>query len=154
MDQQNNQSAHSIQSVRKKVDIAWNHFAECKTTDGKKQYKCLHCGIIYKGGGIHRMKQHLAGIKGNIASCKKVPHDIRYQMQQNLNEISKKKQQAQQDLSQIDDLLGEDPVEEERGSCSVTKPQSSDIHGKGLDKGKRKIDEIDNFFAPRTKPGS
>ncbi|PKU60770.1 hypothetical protein MA16_Dca024946 [Dendrobium catenatum] len=75
-------------------------------------------------------------------------------MQQNLNEISKKKQQAQQDLSQIDDLLGEDPVEEERGSCSVTKSQSSDIHGKGMDKGKRKIDEIDNFFAPRTKPGS
>ncbi|KAI0495898.1 hypothetical protein KFK09_022205 [Dendrobium nobile] len=154
MDQQNNQSAQSTQSVREKVDIAWNHFTECKTTDGKKQYKCLYCGIIYKGGGIHRMKQHLAGIKGNIASCKKVPHDIRHQMQQNLIEISKKKQQAQQDLSQIDDLLGEDPVEEERGSCSVTKSQSSDIHGKGMDKGKRKIDEIDNFFAPRTKSGS
>ncbi|KAI0499541.1 hypothetical protein KFK09_017745 [Dendrobium nobile] len=57
-------------------------------------------------------------------------------------------------ILEIDDLLGEDPVEEERGSCSVTKSQSSDIHGKGIDKGKRKIDEIDNFFAPRTKPGS
>ncbi|PKU66856.1 hypothetical protein MA16_Dca014463 [Dendrobium catenatum] len=75
-------------------------------------------------------------------------------MQQNLNEISKKKQQAQQDFSQIDDLFSEDPVEEERGSCSITKSQSSDVHGKGIDKEKRKIDEIDNFFAPRTKPGS
>ncbi|PKU82625.1 hypothetical protein MA16_Dca022793 [Dendrobium catenatum] len=100
------------------------------------------------------MKQHLAGIKGNIASCKKVPHDIRYQMQQNLTEITKRKQLAQEDLSQTVDLFSDNPVEEERGSCSVIKSQSSDTHGKDIDKGKRKINEEDNFFAPRTKPGS
>ncbi|RVW29996.1 hypothetical protein CK203_089827 [Vitis vinifera] len=29
----------------------------------------------YKRWGIHRMKQHLAGVKGDIGSCKSVPPD-------------------------------------------------------------------------------
>ncbi|KAL0925240.1 hypothetical protein M5K25_003558 [Dendrobium thyrsiflorum] len=64
------QNAASNCSVREKVDIAWNHFIEIKGTDGKRQYKCLYCGIAYKGGGINRMKQYLAGVKGNITACK------------------------------------------------------------------------------------
>ncbi|KAI0511082.1 hypothetical protein KFK09_011704 [Dendrobium nobile] len=76
------------------------------------------------------------------------------EMQQNLTEITKRKLLAQEDLSHTVDLFSDDPVEEERGSCSVIKSQTSDTHGKGIDKGKRKINEDDNFFAPRTKPGS
>ncbi|PKU70417.1 hypothetical protein MA16_Dca007169 [Dendrobium catenatum] len=99
METPSNQTSASTYTVREKVDIAWNHFAEVKGADGKKQFKCLHCGISYKGGGINRMKQHLAGVKGNIAACKKVPHDIRYQMQENLKEILRKKQQHRVDMA-------------------------------------------------------
>ncbi|PKU77311.1 hypothetical protein MA16_Dca016878 [Dendrobium catenatum] len=91
MEELSNQTSASTYTVREKVDIAWNHFAEVKGVDEKKQFKCLHCGVSYKGGGINRMKQHLAGVKGNIAACKKVPHDVRYQMQENLKEILRKK---------------------------------------------------------------
>lgn len=80
MEPPNSQQTSFSHSVREKVDAAWNHFSEVRTSDGKKHYKCLHCGVVYKGGGINRMKQHLAGVKGNIASCKKVSYDIRYQM--------------------------------------------------------------------------
>ncbi|XP_020689439.1 uncharacterized protein LOC110104586 [Dendrobium catenatum] len=45
-------------------------------------------------------------------------------------------------------------MDEEIGSSSLPKSQASDAHHEGLHKGKRKKDDIDNFFAPRTKPGS
>ncbi|KAI0529136.1 hypothetical protein KFK09_001683 [Dendrobium nobile] len=144
----------STQSVREKLDIAWSHCTESKGRDGKKQFRCLHCGITYKGGGINRIKQHLAGIRGNIASCKKVPHDIRYQMQENLKEIGKKKQQAQEELEHNTAVFVDEYMEEERGSSSLPKSQSSDAHHEGTNKGKRKLDNIETFFAPRTRTGS
>ncbi|KAI0498297.1 hypothetical protein KFK09_021538 [Dendrobium nobile] len=144
----------STQSVCEKLDIAWSHCTESKGPDGKKQFRCLHCGITYKGGGINRIKQHLAGIRGNIASCMKVPHDIRYQMQENLKEIGKKKQQAQEELEHNTAVFVDEYMEEERGSSSLPKSQSSDAHHEGTNKGKRKLDNIEKFFAPRTRAGS
>ncbi|KAI0524346.1 hypothetical protein KFK09_003713 [Dendrobium nobile] len=108
-------------SVREKIDIAWGHCSESKGSDGKKQYRCLHCGVVYKGGGINRIKQHLAGIRGNIASCKKVPHDIRHQMQENLREIGKKKQQTQEELEQNTTVSIDEHMDEEIGSSSLPK---------------------------------
>ncbi|XP_054816866.1 uncharacterized protein LOC129316465 [Prosopis cineraria] len=37
------------------------------------------------------MKQHLAGKKGDAISCKSVPHDVRYQLDENLKEIDQKR---------------------------------------------------------------
>ncbi|XP_028553850.1 uncharacterized protein LOC114580461 [Dendrobium catenatum] len=150
MEAPSNQTSGSTYTVREKVDIAWNHFTEVKGADGKKQFKCLHCGISYKGGGINRMKQHLAGVKGNIAACKKVPHDVRYQMHENLKEISRKKQQAQEELDTTPFPV-DDAIDEERDSCSLPKTQSSQAHES---KGKRKASDMDTFFAPRTTRGS
>ncbi|KAF7839716.1 uncharacterized protein G2W53_008198 [Senna tora] len=48
--------------------------------------------LTYKGGGINRMKQHLAGVTGQITSCKKVPHDVRHQMLESLKNVQQKKQ--------------------------------------------------------------
>ena len=42
----------------------------------------MHCAKFFRESGIYRMKLHLAGIPGEISFCKKVSHDIRYQMQQ------------------------------------------------------------------------
>ncbi|PKU71915.1 hypothetical protein MA16_Dca013796 [Dendrobium catenatum] len=96
------------------------------------------------------MKQHLAGVKGNIAACKKVPHDVRYQMHENLKEISRKKQQAQEELDTTPFPV-DDAIDEERDSCSLPKTQSSQAHES---KGKRKASDMDTFFAPRTTRGS
>ncbi|KAI0488275.1 hypothetical protein KFK09_028103 [Dendrobium nobile] len=96
----------------------------------------------------------VAGIRGNIASCKKVPHDIRHQMQENLREIGKKKQQTHEELEQNTTVFVDEHIDEEIGSSSLPKSQAFDAHHEGLHKGKRKKDDIDNFFAPRTKHGS
>ena len=38
------------------------------------------------------MKRHLAGIKGDMAACMGVLYDVRFQMVENLKEISKSKE--------------------------------------------------------------
>ncbi|KAJ1413315.1 Zinc finger, BED-type, partial [Sesbania bispinosa] len=89
-------------AVRGKTDPAWEHFTYKK--DGRTNvYTCLHCGATYRGGGIN-MKQHLAGIPGQISKCKKVPHDVCHQMLESLKEIQEKKQN--EDLNEAyDDQL-------------------------------------------------
>ncbi|KAK8935149.1 hypothetical protein KSP39_PZI013556 [Platanthera zijinensis] len=134
--------------VREKNDPGWEHFSLIQDASGKKKYKCLHCGTIYSGGGINRMKQHLAGVKGNIGACKKVAHDIRHQMQENLKGISEKKQEVQESRENIS-IYDDHIIEEEKGSTnSITQ------NFLAQDKGKRKIDEINSYFAPRTSSGS
>ena len=64
-------------SVRAKCDPAWDHVTE-ELKDGKSSYRCIHCGKTYKGGGINRMKRHLAGIKGDVAAYMGVPYDVRF----------------------------------------------------------------------------
>ena len=83
-------------SVRAKCDLAWDHVTE-ELKDGKSSYRCIHYGKSYKGGGINRMKRHLAGIKGDVTACMGVPYDVRFQMVENLKEISKSKEQTKKD---------------------------------------------------------
>lgn len=59
-------------------DPAWSHG---KVVLGAKNSTiCLHCNKKIGGGGITRLKYHLAGIKGQVEACKKVPHDVKWQM--------------------------------------------------------------------------
>nr|POE79223.1 hypothetical protein CFP56_31352 [Quercus suber] len=83
-------------SVRAKCDPAWDHVTE-ELKDEKSSYRCIHCWKTYKGGGIYRMKRHLAGIKGDVAACMGVPYDVRFQMVENLKDISKSKEQTKKD---------------------------------------------------------
>ncbi|KAF7812881.1 uncharacterized protein G2W53_033857 [Senna tora] len=80
----------STLSQRGKTDPAWDHFSFKK--EGRTNvYTCLHCLSVYKGGGINRMKQHLACVTGQIMSCKKVSHDVRHQMLESLKNVQQKK---------------------------------------------------------------
>ena len=63
---------------------------------GQNTFTCVYCWQTYKGRGINRMKQHLAGIKGDIGSCKKVSHDVRNQMLEYLKEFELKKKAEKQ----------------------------------------------------------
>jgi hypothetical protein len=51
---------------------------------GRQKIKCKYCHKIMLGGGISRLKQHLAGERGNVAPCEEVPEEVRVQMQQHL----------------------------------------------------------------------
>ena len=49
--------------VREKVDPAWEYFSLGADEKGHNTFTCVYCRKTYKGGGINRMKRHLAGIK-------------------------------------------------------------------------------------------
>ncbi|XP_062194568.1 uncharacterized protein LOC133897764 isoform X2 [Phragmites australis] len=65
------------------LDPAWAH---AKVDAGSRNaIICLHCGKKIGGGGITRFKYHLAGIPGQVETCKKVPNDVKRQVKQQID---------------------------------------------------------------------
>ncbi|XP_077238960.1 uncharacterized protein LOC143880095 [Tasmannia lanceolata] len=104
--------ASGLESVpvhTQKHDPAWKHCQIIKNGD-RNQLKCLYCGKIFSGGGIHRIKEHLAGQKGNAASCSRVPTDVRRNMQQSLDGVvvrKKKKQKLAEEIKSLNPTLND-----------------------------------------------
>ncbi|KAK1281857.1 hypothetical protein QJS10_CPB22g01094 [Acorus calamus] len=64
------------------TDLGWAH--GLMVNGDRQKIQCRYCYKVILGGGISRLKQHLAGERGNIAPCDKVPDDVKGQMQQHL----------------------------------------------------------------------
>ena len=60
---------------KEKRDPAWVH---CQLIDGKMV--CNYCQKEFGGGGIHRIKEHLAHAGGNIKPCLKVSDNLKAEM--------------------------------------------------------------------------
>lgn len=103
-------SLEPVPITSQKHDPAWKHCQMFKNGD-RVQLKCLYCGKVFKGGGIHRIKEHLAGQKGNASTCLRVPSDVRILMQQSLDGVvvkKKKKQKIAEEITSISPLpIGE-----------------------------------------------
>lgn len=87
--------------ARGKTDIAWGHckeILEAGTNGNKKKLVCLYCGKTFAGGGINRVKQYLAGLRGDVDSYRKVPPDLRFKMKENLDDFAAKKRKTQEVL--------------------------------------------------------
>ncbi|XP_054808627.1 uncharacterized protein LOC129310731 [Prosopis cineraria] len=89
------------------------------------------------------MKQHLAGKKGDATSCKSVPHDVRYRLEENLKEIdqkrpAKKLRKEEDNPLEVDDEIVQEII-----------PSSSSQLAK-----KKASTAGDKFFAPRTSSGA
>ncbi|KAJ6432624.1 hypothetical protein OIU84_019793 [Salix udensis] len=104
-------SLEPIPITSQKHDPAWKHCQMFKNGE-RVQLKCVYCGKIFKGGGIHRIKEHLAGQKGNAATCLQVPLDVRLMMQQSLDGVVVKKRKKQKIAEEITNL---NPVSSELG---------------------------------------
>ena len=72
-------------------DKAWEHVTQRNEQNGKNVFICNFCGIIIRGGGINRVKKHLAGRKGEIAPCTLVDPDVRLAIQASLEETDQKR---------------------------------------------------------------
>ncbi|GAV72406.1 DUF659 domain-containing protein [Cephalotus follicularis] len=101
----------------------------------------MYCGNSYKVGGIHRMKYHLAGIRGQIGSCKKVPHDIRVMMQELIASMRKHKKKESNDYDMGD---GDDEYENEEDVQEIPHPLV-DVKGK-----RKTCGTLDKYLTPRT----
>jgi hypothetical protein len=60
---------------KEKKDPAWLY---CQLIDGVMV--CNYCQKEVGGGGIHRIKQHLANARGNIKPCLKVSDELKVEM--------------------------------------------------------------------------
>ena len=74
--------------------------AHGRMVDGnsKKNLVCKYCEKLFKGGGITRVKQYLAYIKGDTEMCKKVPPEVSYEMKQHIEGFAAKKRKIQETL--------------------------------------------------------
>ncbi|KAK3005516.1 hypothetical protein RJ639_017194 [Escallonia herrerae] len=77
-------------------DPGWAHGV--MINGGRQKIKCNYCHKIILGGGISRLKQHLARERGNVTPCEEVPENIKVEMQQNLGVKVLKKLKAQKGL--------------------------------------------------------
>ncbi|CAK8538852.1 unnamed protein product [Lathyrus sativus] len=123
-------------NVRQKTDIAWAHCT--KSPDGKNLV-CIYCHKAFGGGGIHRVKQHLAGVVGNVEICKSVPTEIRFRINQHLNERSKKRKTP--------DVAESESFSAEGGELQMQ------MHPR-IGASKKNDARIGTYFLPRTTPGA
>ena len=107
--------------VTGKMDIGWEY---CTPVDAsKKQVVCNFYGKTISGG-IYRFKQHLAGVKGNVAGCKKVPEADAQKMRDYFTGVEKAKKEKQRIREEIgsyglnDSEMEEMEVQEQSGGCS------------------------------------
>lgn len=73
-----------------KHDPAWKHCLMIRSGD-RTVLKCKYCLKQFLGGGIHRIKEHLARQKGNASCCVKVPPEVQSAMLQSLESAQARK---------------------------------------------------------------
>lgn len=90
-------------------DPAWNHVHMFKHED-RVQLRCIYCSKLFKGGGINRIKQHLAKQKGDAAVCERVPPNVQDQMKQKLSgSVTKRRRKDKivEDLANVNQVPSE-----------------------------------------------
>ncbi|MQM06701.1 hypothetical protein Taro_039527 [Colocasia esculenta] len=85
------------------TDPAWAHGIVVDMA--RRKVQCKYCNRVLSGG-VWRLKQHLAGIKGEVAPCSRVSAEVRIQFCQYMKEketskanISRRRQEIQEELS-------------------------------------------------------
>ena len=85
-----NQSSVASGPVVRSEDPAWAYGRA--VPNARNNTQCTFCCKVIRGGGITRLKYHLAGIPGDVEACKKVSEDVKWQMKQLIEDLKKNKQ--------------------------------------------------------------
>ncbi|XP_058218976.1 uncharacterized protein LOC131329685 [Rhododendron vialii] len=131
----------------KSDDPAW---AYAKLVLGKKNNTiCLFCNKHLKGGGITRLKQHLAGVKGEVEACKNVSMDVKWQMNQMLEGYKQDKERRERISKVVGEGASYQALDQEEEESLLDRTTSGD----GTKK-KKRSKTIGGIFAPRTTLGA
>nr|XP_007159645.1 hypothetical protein PHAVU_002G255200g [Phaseolus vulgaris]XP_007159646.1 hypothetical protein PHAVU_002G255200g [Phaseolus vulgaris]ESW31639.1 hypothetical protein PHAVU_002G255200g [Phaseolus vulgaris]ESW31640.1 hypothetical protein PHAVU_002G255200g [Phaseolus vulgaris] len=98
-------SPRLVPITSQKHDPIWKHVQMFKNSD-KVQLKCIYFLKMFEGGGIRRIKEHLACQKGNASICSRLPHDVKLNMQQSLDGAVVKKMRKQK----IEEIISVNPL--------------------------------------------
>ncbi|CAJ2646347.1 uncharacterized protein LOC123904170 [Trifolium pratense] len=147
------QADDSMQSCRQKSDPAWDYCTY--VVEGRnKRFTCMFCKKVIKGGGIHRLKKHLAGVVGDVKICKTVDADTRFRMLESLNETSTKKKRAAETFDD-EHPFGPNVVElADDDTSEIPRPAVHVSSSSRPPKRAATSQEVGSFFAPRTTPGA
>lgn len=134
--------------IRQKTDPAWGHCTQ-QLENGKTVLVCLYCPKVIRGGGINRLKSHLAGDPGQIVRCKNVPAEVQRLMGENIDEVRKKRKVDEGSRG----TSSTSPIEESSTPHEVSNSNANLSRVGGNTKGKN-VGGLTDFFMPRTTPGS
>ncbi|RYQ82424.1 hypothetical protein Ahy_B10g101018 [Arachis hypogaea] len=131
----NDSQSQGSSNLRVKTDLAWKYVA-LQTVNEKPQYQCLFCLQVFNGGGIHKMKKHLAKISGDVKKCPKVPYDVEKQMKSLLKEIqtNKKKRKVnfgEEGGDEVEDAIDEAIAQEEQEQQRTLSEIDADLYQSG-----------------------
>ena len=100
----NSEAVGSITSLKRKSDDVGWEFGELASQNDSDKVKCNLCGRVV-GGGVHRLEQHIAQVKGNVASCPKATPINKAKCLQALADAKKKKEEKREKLQDIQDRV-------------------------------------------------
>lgn len=139
---------------RNSDDMGWE-FGELVIIDGKldkDKVKCKLCGRVVSGG-VHRIKQHVARIKGNVVSCNKSTPIDQARYKEALQQVKVKKNTKKQRLQEVYDQVSitqQQALDDD--SVVVIDSTSSTPHTLGpMDGFVRPISPLDTKIAARKK---
>ncbi|XP_061993558.1 uncharacterized protein LOC133711452 [Rosa rugosa] len=104
-------------------DIGWE-YAELADASNLDRLKCKLCGKLVSGG-IYRMKQHIAHIKGNMNPCKKSSDEDIAKCRNFIEEAkSKKKQKSRHEAEVRQEVILEGDEDNEASQGTTRKPHT------------------------------
>ncbi|URD88420.1 hypothetical protein MUK42_24599 [Musa troglodytarum] len=113
------------------TDLGWAHGV--MVNGDRQKIQCRYCHKMILGGGISRLKQHLAGERGNIAPCEQVPDDVKAQMQQHLGFKVLERLKRQKDFEVVE-YSAQQGIEEYAGDVpNIISPRDGSHNRRGED---------------------
>ena len=91
-------------------DPAWRH---ARRLENRFHWQCLHCDMIGRGGGVTRLKQHLAGGYPDVSNCSKVSQEVRHAMKEELDGKKALKYKQQRERELVDSRSSKEPIYDE-----------------------------------------
>nr|XP_028956498.1 uncharacterized protein LOC103441098 [Malus domestica] len=117
---------------RSSEDVGWEYGILANPTNSDK-VKCKLCDKIISGG-VHRLKQHVANIRGNVAACTKSSDEDKAKCRAVLEEAKNKKKQKDKHIVEVREEVQLQQIQEEE-----------DIEVIGLRKRPRTLGPMDKF---------
>ncbi|RYR74629.1 hypothetical protein Ahy_A02g009353 [Arachis hypogaea] len=99
----NNSQSQGSFNLREKIDLAWKYVA-LQVVNGRPQYQCMFCLQVFNGGGIHKIKKHLAKITRDVKKYPKVLYDSN----KSKRKVSFSEEGSDEIEDEIDEAIGQE----------------------------------------------
>ncbi|PKA66045.1 hypothetical protein AXF42_Ash010454 [Apostasia shenzhenica] len=135
------------------TDVGWAHGT--MVNGDRQKIMCRYCQKTILGGGISRLKQHLAGERGNIVPCEKVPDDVKALIQQHLGFKVLEKLKRQKECQDFKTSLkksryekNNDVFDDKRFARTHTHRRAKEVHAESCSKRLQNVvsSEVPNFI--------